>query len=373
MKKRVLSVLLAGALLLTSGCSSLLNRSLLSVEPHAEHTAATEGSAALRAESYLGLVSAIQLCVAQGLETGEIQLYNYTRDPEKDLIAACLAVIETDPLAAYAVDYIKHDVTRILSYYKVNLTIRYRRTPEQMAGIVTATGGSAVRGELTHTLADFRTECVLRISDFTEDDAYIEQLLRQAYLDAPAAALGEPVHQLAVYPNSGKQRIVEVLLTYPEDVAELKIKSTRLQTLAQKIVEAATRDGTENLTERLYAALKQRALFVKDKENGSTAYAALIEGTADSMGMALAWKLLCDAAEIPCTVVNGKDGDGSPRYWTIVTGAEGPRHMDPTRPQPEIFTDAQRAEQGYTWPQGIYPLCGDPIPTPIPEKTEKTP
>ncbi|MEG1577959.1 MAG: hypothetical protein RR336_04255, partial [Oscillospiraceae bacterium] len=366
MKKRVLSVLLAGALLLTSGCSSMLHRSLLSVEPHAEHVPPGNGTSVLRAESYPGLVSAVQLCVSQGLETGEIQLYNYTRDPDKDLTAACLAVVQTDPLAAYAVDYMKHDVTRILSYYKVNLTIQYRRTPEQIAGIVTATGGSAIRGELVHTLADFQSETVLRISDFAEDDTYIEQLLRRAYLDAPAAALGEPTHTVTTYPETGKQRIVEILLTYPDDVAELKTKSARVQTLAKKIADEATSEGTENLAGRLYATLKKRALFVKNPEGGSTAYAALVDGKADSLGMALAWKLLCDAAEIPCTVVEGLDKDGTPRYWTIVTRAEGPRHVDPTRSVLELFTDAQRAEQGYTWPQGIYPLCGDPIPAPIP-------
>ncbi|MEG2959422.1 MAG: hypothetical protein RR828_06770 [Oscillospiraceae bacterium] len=362
MKKRVLSVLLAGVLLLTAGCSSMLNRSLLSVEPHAEHVPPGDGTSVLRAESYPGLVSAVQLCVAQGLETGEIQLYNYTRDPDKDLTAACLAVVETDPLAAYAVDYIKHNVTRILSYYKVNLTIKYRRTPEQIENIVTATGGSAIRGELVHTLTEFQSEIVLRIGDFAQDQTYMEQLLRQAYLDAPAAALGEPAHTVTTYPETGKQRIVEILLTYPEDVAVLKTKSTRLQTLARKIVEEATQDGTENLPERVYAALKQRAIFVRKPAGGSTAYAALVDGKADSMGMALAWKLLCDVAEIPCTVVEGLDKDGMPRYWTIVTRAEGPRHVDPTRSQLETFTDAQRAEQGYTWPQGIYPLCGDPIP-----------
>ena len=79
--------------------------------------------------------------------------------------------------------------------------------------------------------------------------------------------------------------------------------------------------------------------------------------------MALAYKELCDLTELPCQVVEG-DLDGVPHFWTIVTLEEGGFHVDPSREDGILLTDAQMAQAGYTWPEGEYPVCGEAeIPT----------
>ena len=95
---------------------------------------------------------------------------------------ACLEVVQEDPLGAYSVDFIRYDVTPIVSYYEAAVEITYRRTREQVASIVDATGAAAIRSELSRALSAFSTEVVLRISYFEEDEAYIQQLVRDAYL-----------------------------------------------------------------------------------------------------------------------------------------------------------------------------------------------
>ena len=94
--------------------------------------------------------------------------------------------------------------------------ITYRRSREQVAAITDATGASAIRSELSEALAAFSPEVVLRISYFEEDEAYLRQLVREAYLSDPASALGMPEAEIAMYPESGPRRIVEILLTYPK-------------------------------------------------------------------------------------------------------------------------------------------------------------
>ncbi|MFQ9480833.1 MAG: hypothetical protein ACLR1K_02055 [Oscillospiraceae bacterium] len=62
----------------------------------------------------------------------------------------------------------------------------------------------------------------MRISYFEEDEAYIQQLVRQAYLSNPATALDFPDAQVAMYPESGQRRIVEVTLTYHQSLQTLE-------------------------------------------------------------------------------------------------------------------------------------------------------
>ncbi len=124
----------------------MLNRKYVSMEPHDQFSYAGTGSSVLRAETYQGLVNAIVYLVSQGSEQGVIRLYNYTRDVEADLSSACLEVAKEDPLGAYAVDYIKYDFSRIVSYYEADVHITYRRTAEQIKNVLSVTGSSAIKG-----------------------------------------------------------------------------------------------------------------------------------------------------------------------------------------------------------------------------------
>ena len=116
MKKRIrtLALALAAALLLT-GCGAMLEREYLSVEDHDENPASDGAAGALRVENYQELVNAILYYVSRGEEEGTIHLYNYDDTVESDLEAACLEVVQEDPLGAYAVDYIKAEVQHIVS------------------------------------------------------------------------------------------------------------------------------------------------------------------------------------------------------------------------------------------------------------------
>ena len=183
---------LSCALLLT-GCSSLLENPYAVVEPHTERPATAEDSSAVQAGTYSELVNTVLFFVSQGTEKGLIQLTDdYDGDVEEDLNRACLEVAKDDPLGAYAVDFIKNDCTKVLTTYEATITISYRRTREQIRSLVNVTGTSAIRDEVRAALADFQSEVALRVGYFTESADSIAALVRQAYYDEPAGALGMP-------------------------------------------------------------------------------------------------------------------------------------------------------------------------------------
>lgn len=367
MNRRFAAFSLAFVLLLT-GCASLLNRDYSSVTPHSTTPTAEEDSS-LRVESYQELVNAILYLVTQGADEGRIRLYNYPQSQvEEDLAAACLEVVQEDPLGAYSVDFITFDVSTIVSYYEAAINISYRRSQEQVAAIVMATGASAIRSELRRMLSEFDTEMVLRISYFDGNEDDIETLLRQAHSLTPETALDLPDWEITLYPQTGTRRIVEVILTYQQDPETLQARKNVLAQRTQQLLTGLLPgQGEEAYLELGRLILDQTT---PNAPGGSTAYHALVEGGADSQGLALALALLCQQLDLSCQVVGG-EVDGLPHFWNIVNTPAGYRHFDVSRlailsenedPQapeePIFFSDRWATEQGYLWNTGTTPLCG---------------
>lgn len=329
MKKRVLALAVAGCLLL-SGCKAMLERSYSVVTPHADRPTTAEDPSVLRVENYRELVSAVLYLVDQGAEEGVIQLHNYDGEEETDLTAACLEVSTQDPLGAYAVDYIKHELSRVVSYYQATLSIHYRRSEEQRAGIVSVNGDRAIREALQTALEELSTEAVLRVPYFFGDEETVKVLLREAYYADPALALGFPEAEVSLYPDSGRERIVEITLGYPEEIETLKEKRGELSHRVEELLgaegspvgEEAVRLALETLWKGGEAPDGGSTEVAYDPEGGSTAYAALVEGRADSEGMALGFALLCERLGVPCTVREGTL-NGQRQFWNVVELPEG--------------------------------------------------
>lgn len=220
MKKTILLLAALAALTLT-GCGSLLERSYASVTPHTQFSDESENEAILRAENYPGLVGALLHLVEQGQENGVVRLYQYTSltgTAASDVDQACLEITQEDPLGTYAVDYIKYDVKPTAAYYQVEVKLAYHIPPEELAQVISVTGSTAVEQELRELLPDQPEKVLFRISYFSQEDS--AETLRQAVLEAyraqphPQADLLDVAVQL--YPDSGQQRVAEILLTWGE-------------------------------------------------------------------------------------------------------------------------------------------------------------
>lgn len=364
-KKSILALALAGILAL-SGCSSLLERDYIHMTPYEPFSSSNAGGSSLRVENYQDLLNAVLYLVSQGAEHGVLNLYNYTaQDVEADLARACLEVVQEDPLGAYAVDYIKHDHSLIVSYYEVNIHIAYRRTADQLSSITSVTGSSALRQEFRRALISFSPQTTLRIGYFTEDEDYIRELVEQAYYDAPAAALGMPEFTVSLYPNSGYQRIVEVNFTYHDTYERLLQHSQALKELAALLVP-------KNPTAETLRDVLLSMTILEEDDVHSTAYDALVHGLANSEGAALGYQLLCDQAGLTCTVVRGQL-NGAEHFWNLISEDGSTfRHVDLSAGLFSLTDDELTRADGYEWDLTAYPAAIDPAaettPSPSPEQ-----
>jgi hypothetical protein len=256
------------------------------------------------------------------------------------------------------VEHIKYSVASVVTYYEADVEITYRRTREQIASIVSATGTTAIRSELETALDSFASERVLRISYFDGDESYIRTLCQEAYDATPGAALDMPELSVSIYPDHGRQRIVEIQLSYHLDEQELEARKAALDQAAEELAgQLAVYTGDGLLTAAAQAVLSSGGY---DPQGGSTAYHALLERGADSQGLALAMALMGQKLELSCQVVSGTWND-QPHFWTVVSTQEGWRHLDLARWtawDAPFRSDAQMAEDGYDWNRDTVPKCG---------------
>ena len=224
MRGRRAGALLILCALLLVGCTPMLERSYADQSPHIQFSDEAENAEILRAETYQGLVSALLFLVGQGEQAGTIRLYQYSSvsgAAASDVDRACLEVTQEDPLGAYAVDYIKYDVSQTPAYYEISVKLAYRKSPEEIAQVISVTGSSAVARELRELLPEQPERVAFRISYFTRSDSAeaLRQSVQEEYdLQRESLALPELTDlQVALYPDRGQQRVAELTFTWARE------------------------------------------------------------------------------------------------------------------------------------------------------------
>lgn len=372
MKKGVFPLALACVLLL-SGCSAMLERSHGSSTPHVDYTV-IEDDSVLRAESYPGLVSSILYFIGEHSEDGSIRLYNYAGDVEDDLASAREEALRQDPIGAFAVRSLSYDCTRVLTYYEVTVHITYSRTAQEVEDVQPVAGVAGLRQELNRLVAERRDSAVYLTSYFSGDAALAEELLLLAWYSQPALCVdpGPPDCRIALYPETGARRIIELKLHLPQrSPQELEDRAARLEQTAARLLEAAPPAGASYTVEELAAIV--RAAGGYDGDGGTQLPLETLSGeSAGDEGLLLAMEYLCQLAGIEVSPVYGSEG-----LWLIVSTPDGYRHLLPQglrpfeeppegspteegpEPPPLLYTDEQLAELGYSWPASLHPSCVD--------------
>ena len=216
MKTRLLALALVVVFL--TGCASLLEREYSTVEPHSSKFWESEAADTLRAENYQDIVNDLLILIGQHKESATVRLYNFEDDlAVADTVEkAAMEVQQETPMGAYAVEYITSSSQQQRGCYEVSLQIGYRRSAEQIQGVVNATSTEAVYSLLESALDAGRTELAVRISYWGSDG--------QEKVDAAVARLREerglteaPQWGVNNYPANGTVGLVEFLLEPTEE------------------------------------------------------------------------------------------------------------------------------------------------------------
>lgn len=336
--RRLCALLIAAAFLWLSGCHLLLENEQYEESPHSEQHYEDLDAGDLTASTESELKNAIIHLVRNAMTEGTIKFEGYQGDPKRDLSSA-LADVSNEPISKYAVYYMTHDPTRVLRN-QATITIKYKKTPEQIASIVQAGGVSELTDHIRVAMRNFETELVVEMSYYDESQHNPVDLAGDIYYSDPVYAVGYPEISVTVYPDSGLRRIMEITLKHPYPQREMRSKTI----FVNDAVEGALKDLPPDLEPgHLILALHDRLteMIAYDYDSAATAnftgksrfneawtvYGAFVEKRAVGEGYALAMKYLCDRLSIPCRVIRGRF-NGEEHAWNIVELGENWYHLD---------------------------------------------
>lgn len=361
MRRRLAAILLAAALVpALCGCASLYEKEYFSTSQYEDTDTDVSDSGATEIRSYFGLKLAVSQLVSAHEETGTLDFRNYDGDINSDIAAACKEISTNTALGEYSVDYISYDLDRIVAYYEANIYVTYTRTAAEMQAIQTATGSSGLFDCIVGALDALDTQLVVMAStgNIGEDD--VEDFISRACRENPLYCPAAPAADVKVYSGNGVQKIFEISLDYGgKSTKTLLAMREQLTGAVNQMAETVTSEGDA------YRALQAASLLIArcayDEAGGSTAYDAVIGGTADSEGMAMAYCALAKAAGLECSVVGGRM-DKKPHYWNIFQADGDYYHADLSRAAADGFAKtflmSDAAMWGkYWWDTELYPVC----------------
>lgn len=373
MLKRTLCAALAAAVLAgLCGCASILNKEYLSVSDYAEEDNWEFLGDAVEISNYNSLKRAISDMVNAHKTEEKLIFTNYDGTIRSDLDHACWEVRDDTALGSYCVDYMSHDLTRILTYYQATVYINYKRTAADVSSIVDIHGSGQLQQCFNDALSETDTNVVIRLNDrdLTEDSIRLN--IEQAFGANPMSCLEEPKAEITIHPNSGLNRIVEINLEYPLSISAMTDTRTVLQEKISGIVSHLPSGVASTAASELYNRLAAACQYDPDgtirgehseldPEGGHTLYSALSDGIADSHGIALAYSALCREAGLGCIVVSGTM-DKQEHWWNIVEIDGEHYHVDVSADSTLGITGAflmsdSQMRVHYWWNIEDYPEC----------------
>lgn len=362
MKRRLIASLLAVAAALSlCGCGSVFD-----TEYVVETTYAPTFSAVSSQQSDATIHTLEELktfllsMVAEGQNTQRIGFDPvYPGDVSADMASACWQIRTQDALCAYCVENIAYEVYKIVNHVEAAVTVTYSKSSADLEKIVRLPYAADAGEALRQAMAEGLPTLVLfsEYSSFTDET--MEDFARQVYREDPAIAPQEPAVVADMISGAGTQRLYELSFDYGMEPSEL---SARREALAA--LDPFADADLEQLGEGERALLACKYLIEHccyAEESPGSVYAALIENTANSAGMAFAYSALCSRLSLSCLIVDGQF-NRQDHSWNIVRIDGAYYHVDPavcsrSGLEAGFLLNDETAWEPYRWDYFNYPHC----------------
>ena len=361
-KKLWACVLALTAALLLCGCGGLYDKEYVSVSEY--EPAAQQGIGSgdkITVKTFAALKQALLSCAYAGQTEGAIVFDQaYEGDTTEDMASACWQVRTQDALCAYCVENIAYELNKIVTINEASVYISYSQYAMSPEEILHMTYSSGVADELKTAMESRKNDLVLLISRSGYDAEEMEKAVQEVYRENPAIVPREPTANVNMFSGTGTQRLYEISINYGMNEEELQQRTAQLQAL-NAFTEEQRRSMSDG--EKVIAACQYLMTHcaVTDTATENTAYSALINGAANSEGLAFAYVELCDQLGLDCRIVYGQYL-WADHCWNIVRVDGNFYHVDVSAAIQRgietgvLFSD-ERFWGDYRWDVASYPKC----------------
>ena len=344
MQKRIYALGLAAVMLFLSGCSSIFQKEYLSITKYTEEEHNEYWNSAVEVTSYEELKSEIYNMVQDHVEQERLNFSTYEGDLNEDFIRGELSrafreIQNETALGSYAVLHFSHyDLIQIITRYEVTVYINYRRTQEEVAEIGYVSGKLRLPSFLTEMLSGLETNSCFRMNVSELNESEILSVLRNAFENNPISCVFLPEATVTIHPTAGPEFIIELELGYPKSNMIISNMRQALTLELESLVKQVQAENEQTTALQAYNTLAasvhydptgeiRRGNDNLDPTLGNSIYGALVDGCADSYGIALAYSALCREVGIECLVVTGTLNKLE-HSWNLIRLGDSFHHVD---------------------------------------------
>ncbi len=348
----IVAVLLLCVLL--GGCAFWMDGEYLSVTPHQERIPQARDEV-IQISNNVELQRALESLIEQGVDSGVMSASAFSRGTLTYYTDAIIEnILKTHPIAAYAVDKITYEVGTNNREPVIAFRINYLHGRAEILRIKQAENMSQATNVVYSALSNCEPSLLMRVNQFETVD--FVQLVQDYGNNNPDVVIEIPRVSAHVYPENGKDRVIELIFTYQTSRDKLK----QMQELVAPVFTSAelyvgdTAQANEVLS-RLYAFLMERNEYTIETSI-TPAYSLLNHGVGDSRAFANVYAKMCRVSNLDCRVVSGSR-EGQPWCWNVVRYRGNYYHIDLLQcKQNGSFTVMEPLYMdGYVWDYTVYP------------------
>lgn len=351
--RRSAALLLAVSMLLLSGCARLFQKEYVSTRDY-EDPEISGDSETQEIRNYTDLMRFLNAMVASFDTQRSLIFTDYDGIIADDLSKACWELRSNTALGDYCVQDIEYTTEQVVAYCEADITVHYKRSEEEVKGLVTVQTRSALGQAIASALSEQKPKLVVLMNTKALDEDDVAELAKQTFLDQPADAVVIPEVDVTMFSGETNQRIFEIALRSSVSEEETTQRREALSAAVEEIVQQVDRKNP--------ACALEAAVLVARKcdlggQLGSTAYDALVAGRTDSQGLAMAYRAVCDALDVRCHVVDGQL-DGSFHAWNIIQLGGNYYNLDLVGYQGTLWLQPDQDIWGRYWRNvDQYPAC----------------
>ena len=351
--KRIFSfALIAMICLQLSGCDFWMADYYVSVKPYVVQNATSEDEV-LTAKTYMEVRAALEDLV-EGCKPSAIisvpeldkERIDYYMEAAEDYI------LQNNPIGAYALDEISYEIGTNAGSMAIAVDITYNYNRIEVLRMKRSADTEAALKEIKKALQQYDADITLYIYNYDEID-FIQKV--QDYVDAyPQICMEMPQVTVAVYPDTGSERVAVLSFTYRNSREVLRSMQADVQKIFADFIPKGETPWDKYVG--LYSFL--RNLHTYSFETSITpSYSLLRYGVGDSKAFATTYAAMCRRIGLECDVVSGTK-DGIAWYWNIIQDGETLHHVDLIQciKAESFFVLRQEQMQGYVWDYSAYPL-----------------